>query len=119
MFSFLNPLALWLGALLAIPLVIHFLGRQRLRKEPFPSLMLLEEKFAKERRPVLLWSRAQEYFLLGQRNRGIAEMFQVLRTFPQHPALGEWISALESQLNPPPAAPTPPAAGPGTIPGAQ
>lgn len=47
MFSFLNPLSLWLGALLAIPLIIHFLGRQRLRKEPFPSLMLLEEKFAR------------------------------------------------------------------------
>ncbi|HLP43266.1 MAG TPA: BatA domain-containing protein, partial [Fibrobacteria bacterium] len=47
MFSFLTPFSPWLGALLAIPLVIHFLGRQRLRKEPFPSLMLLEERFAK------------------------------------------------------------------------
>ena len=47
MFSLLSPLSLWLGALLAIPLVIHFLGRQRLRKEPFPSLLLVEERFAK------------------------------------------------------------------------
>ena len=47
MFSFLSPVSLWLGALLAIPLVIHFLGRQRLRKEPFPSLLLLQEQFAK------------------------------------------------------------------------
>lgn len=47
MLSLLNPLALWLGALLAVPLIIHFLGRQRLRKEPFPSLLLLEEKFAR------------------------------------------------------------------------
>jgi hypothetical protein len=47
MFSFLSPVSLWLGALVAIPLAIHFLGRQRLRKEPFPSLMLLEEKFSR------------------------------------------------------------------------
>lgn len=47
MFSLLSPVSLWLGALLAVPLVIHFLGRQRLRKEPFPSLLLLEEKFAR------------------------------------------------------------------------
>lgn len=47
MFSLLTPIGLWLGALLAVPLIIHFLGRQRLRKVPFPSLMLLEERFAK------------------------------------------------------------------------
>lgn len=47
MFSFLSPVTFWLGALLAIPLVIHFLGRQRLRKEPFPSLLLVQEKFSK------------------------------------------------------------------------
>jgi len=64
-----------------------------------------QEKFNKERRPALLMSRAQEYFLLGQRNRGIAEMFQVLRANPQHPALNDWINALEAQINPPPAAP--------------
>jgi hypothetical protein len=47
MFSLLNPIGLWLGAALAIPLAIHFLGRQRLRKQPFPSLLLLQEKLSK------------------------------------------------------------------------
>lgn len=47
MFTFLNPLGLWLGAALAVPLMIHFLGRQRLRKQPFPSLLLVRERFSK------------------------------------------------------------------------
>ena len=67
-----------------------------------------QEKFTKERRPTLLWNRAQEYLYLGQRNRAIAEMVQVLKANPQHPQLGEWISALETQLNPTPTAPVAP-----------
>ncbi len=47
MFTLLNPLSLWLGAALAVPLMIHFLGRQRLRKLPFPSLLLVRERFSK------------------------------------------------------------------------
>src|SRR5690606_14533500 len=47
MFSLLNPLSLWLGSLLAVPLLIHFLGRQKLDKRPFPSLMLVRERTAR------------------------------------------------------------------------
>src|SRR5690348_13839139 len=47
MFTLLNPIGLWLGAALAVPLMIHFLGRQRLRKQPFPSLLLVQERFSK------------------------------------------------------------------------
>lgn len=47
MFSLLNPLGLWFGALLAVPLAIHFLGRQRLDRQPFPSLLLVKEGFAR------------------------------------------------------------------------
>lgn len=47
MFSLLNPISLWLGALIAVPLVIHFLGRQKLDKRPFPSLLLVREKLAR------------------------------------------------------------------------
>jgi hypothetical protein len=46
-FSLLNPFTLWLGAALAVPLAIHFLGRQRLKKQPFPSLLLVRERFSK------------------------------------------------------------------------
>ena len=47
MFSLLSPISLWFGALLAVPLVIHFLGRQRLDRQPFPSLLLVKEGFAR------------------------------------------------------------------------
>jgi hypothetical protein len=67
-----------------------------------------QEKFTKERRPNLLWNRAQEYLHLGQRNRAIAEMFQILKTNPQHPSLAEWIGTIEQLLAPP--APVPAAA---------
>jgi hypothetical protein len=47
LFSLLNPLSLWFGAFLAVPLMIHFLGRQRLKRQPFPSLLLVRERFSK------------------------------------------------------------------------
>ncbi|MBW8889763.1 MAG: BatA domain-containing protein [Fibrobacteres bacterium] len=50
MFSLLSPISLWFGALLAVPLAIHFLGRQRLERQPFPSLLLVKEGFANSMR---------------------------------------------------------------------
>ncbi len=50
MFSLLNPISLWFGALLAVPLMIHFMGRQRLDRQPFPSLLLVKEGFASSMR---------------------------------------------------------------------
>lgn len=50
MFTLLNPLSLWFGALLAVPLAIHFMGRQRLQRQPFPSLLLVKEGFARSMR---------------------------------------------------------------------
>ncbi len=47
MFSFLSPVTLWFAALLAIPLAIHFLGRERLKKIPFPSLLLVRGGLAR------------------------------------------------------------------------
>jgi hypothetical protein len=46
-FSLLNPISLWFGAALAVPLMIHFLGRQRLHRQQFPSLLLVRERFSK------------------------------------------------------------------------
>ncbi len=48
--SFLSSVSLWMGALLAVPLIIHFLGRQRLRRVPFPSLLLVKERFSRSMR---------------------------------------------------------------------
>jgi hypothetical protein len=49
-FTLLNPISLWFGALLAVPLAIHFMGRQRLQRQPFPSLLLVKEGFARSMR---------------------------------------------------------------------
>ena len=70
------------------------------------------EKFTEERRPALLWSKAGEYLHLGMKNRAIAEMFSLVKTYPQHPDAGNWITTLETTLMPP-AAPATSASGTG------
>jgi hypothetical protein len=59
------------------------------------------EKFTNEIRPSFLWSRAQELANIGQRNRSISEMFNVLKSFPKHPAAAGWITEIEGLLAPP------------------
>ena len=71
--------------------------------------------------------------LLGQRNRAVTEMFNLIKAFPQHPDAAGWISQLEgliaSPTQVPPSAATinpsgtvappttiPPATAPGTPP---
>jgi hypothetical protein len=75
------------------------------------------EKFNTERRPSLLWSRSQEFLLLGQKNRAIGEMFALIKAHPNHPEADEWIGSLEKLLvpQPPALAPASPAA---TVPAA-
>ncbi len=64
------------------------------------------EKFNTQRRPALLWSRAQEFVLLGQKNRAVGEMFNLIKTYPTHPEADDWVARLEETLVPPaPAAP--------------
>jgi hypothetical protein len=50
--------------------------------------------------PSLRWSRAQDVLLLGYRNRAILEMFNLVKSFPQHPEVPSWISQLEGVLVP-------------------
>jgi hypothetical protein len=81
------------------------------------------DKFNSLRRPTLLWSRAQEFVNLGQKNRAISEMYNLIKAFPMHPEADDWIVKLEAMLMPqePSATPTapPPAAPPTTaVPGA-
>lgn len=84
------------------------------------------DKFNSQRRPELLWNRVQEYTYLGQKNRAVTEMFNLIKQYPQHPSATEWTAALEAVLAPPPpdatttAAPAPvPAVTPtAAIPGA-
>ena len=72
------------------------------------------DKYNNERRPALLWSRAEDLLLLGQKNRAITEMFNLVKTYPHHPDADGWISRLEGFLIPP----LPDAAAPGAAPAA-
>jgi hypothetical protein len=63
------------------------------------------------KRPAILWNRAQDVLLLGQRNRAIGEMFNLIKTFPQHPDAASWIGQLEGMI-----IPSTPAAAPAAAP---
>jgi hypothetical protein len=69
------------------------------------------DKFNTQRRPALLWSRAQELSQLGQKNRAVGEMFTLIKTYPTHPDAGAWITTLEQTLMPPAPAPAAEATG--------
>lgn len=78
------------------------------------------EKFNTLRRPTLFWNRAEDMLAIGQKNRAIGEMFNVIRASPQHPEVAGWIAKLEAVLAPPAAA-TPSASeavAPAALPGA-
>ncbi len=59
------------------------------------------EKFTQVRRPELLWSKAQDEIILGQKNKAITEMFTIVKSFPAHPNAANWITNLEALLLPP------------------
>jgi hypothetical protein len=64
------------------------------------------------KRPSILWGRSQDVLLLGYKNRAIGEMFNLVKTFPQHPEAQNWISHIETLLlggltPPAPSAPAP------------
>jgi hypothetical protein len=73
-----------------------------------------QEKYARERYPSLLWSRAKEYIPLGQPNRALGEMFKVVKAYPQHPNLADWIQQIEGFLAPPATTPVTPGATEGS-----
>ncbi|HEX8311866.1 MAG TPA: hypothetical protein VF614_11145, partial [Chthoniobacteraceae bacterium] len=62
------------------------------------------EKFNQQRKPEILWSRAQDMLLIGQKNRAIGEMFGLIKNYPGHPRAADWITKLEGLLKPGPEA---------------
>ena len=56
------------------------------------------DQFNRVRRPQLLWKRAQDEIAIGQRNRGLADMLEVVKACPDHPDLSAWISQMEAML---------------------
>ncbi len=71
-------------------------------------------------RPQMQFSRANDMILIGQKNRGIAEIYSMIKTYPTHADFGQWVQRLRELLKasePAPAAAAAPAtssAGPGT-----
>ena len=59
------------------------------------------EKFTTLRRPVLMWSRAEEMLAIGHKNRALTEMLSVIRANPLHPEAANWVVKLEQLLAPP------------------
>ena len=59
------------------------------------------------KQPRILWNRAQDMLLIGLRNRAVSEMFNLIKTYPQHPDVAGWIAKLEGILAPAPDSSTP------------
>jgi len=67
-----------------------------------------ERQWTQVKRPALMWSRAQDLLLIGQRNRAVTEMFNLIKAFPQHPDAPGWITQLEQIITDAGAAPAAP-----------
>ena len=70
------------------------------------------DQFTRIRKPALLWNKALEFYLIGQKNRGITEMLSVIKAYPTHPDAAGWVTKLEeyiaTQTPLPSSAPLPP-----------
>lgn len=80
------------------------------------SLAFKIDQFNSIRRPALLWQKATDMIAIGQRNRGISEMVNLIKNFPDHPELASWITTVEGMVAAP--APAASAAATGTAPAA-
>ena len=89
------------------PRVLDYWAMVLKREEDRASKQKLDveqREWSNVRRPQILWDRAQDVLLLGQKNRAIGEMFNLVKTYPQHPSAKAWISQIEELLSPQPAA---------------
>jgi hypothetical protein len=64
------------------------------------------ERFNLIARPKLLWSRARDEKAIGQPNRAVRDMMDLIKTYPTHPDAPEWITAVEQELAPQSATPS-------------
>jgi len=69
------------------------------------------DNFNANRRPELLWSRAEDMIAIDMRDRGLNEMYAIVKNFPAHPAAGKWIDELQGLLTTPAAGAAVPASG--------
>lgn len=60
-----------------------------------------EREWTNIQRPSLLWSRSQDVLVLGRKNTALGEMFNILKTYPNHPDADNWINKIEKLLTEP------------------
>lgn len=58
------------------------------------------DQFNRIQRPQYLWSRAKDEIAIGLRNKGIADMLELVKACPDHPDVEGWISELEGIAQP-------------------
>lgn len=59
------------------------------------------DKFNAINRPKMQFSKANDTILIGMKNRGTSEILMLIRTYPQHPDFGNWVSRMKELLAPP------------------
>jgi hypothetical protein len=66
------------------------------------------DKFNTLKMPTLLWKKATEMSNVGLRNRAATEMMNMIKAYPNHPDLANWMTQLEALLTAPANPVTPP-----------
>lgn len=75
------------------------------------------DRYNQDRRPELLWSRAEDVVTIGARDQGLTTMYSIIKNFPAHPSAGKWIDELKNLLTNPTGATGTAASGTGTAAG--
>jgi hypothetical protein len=52
-------------------------------------------------RPKMMFSRANDMIIVGQKNRGISDIYLIVKTYPQHPDFSKWVARLREVLKKP------------------
>ncbi len=66
---------------------------------------LSANKFARITKPGLLWQRAEDELLLGDKPRAVNDMLALIKMYSDHPDFGKWTARLEEIVSEPTAAP--------------
>ena len=61
---------------------------------------LAVNKFNNVRRPALLWSRAEDELIIGQRDAALADMLAIAKAHPDHPDFDKWVQQLTDLVSP-------------------
>jgi len=83
----------------------HIIAYEEERANPKNALDFNVTRWNEVQHPQLRFSRANDYIAIGYRNRGIMEIFALIKQNPTHPDFANWISRLRVILTPKPVEP--------------